>query len=146
MQAIRETKKDGCPTPRAERKEQWQVCPDLQKDNARPWKPGEYKLAAEGPWQITGQVVERAAKGNKKTTGVGTDAFHPRVLLGLSSETCQPVVDFPHVVEVIGRWPAAASSIMFFLSPKTLHNDRLISLLARQIQWWEWVRADFMEY
>ena len=72
VQAIRETGGGGCPTPRAERKEQWQVCPDPQKDNARPRKPGEHKLAAEGPWQITGQVVERAAKGNKKTTGVGT--------------------------------------------------------------------------
>ena len=43
-----------------------------------------------------------------------------------------------HVVEVIGKWPAAVSCIMFFLVPKTVDSDRLVNHRC------EWVRADIM--
>ena len=41
----------------------------------------------------------------------------PRVLLDLSDDTCQRVADFLDVVNDIGKWPATASCMTFFLLP-----------------------------
>ena len=46
---------------------------------------------------------KQAAKNDKKTTGVGTDAFHQKVLFDFSEDTCQKVADFLLMVEVIGK-------------------------------------------
>ena len=70
----------------------------------------------------------------QKTTCVGTDAFHPRVLLDLSDDTCQKVLGFLHVVEVVGQWPAAASCIMFFQLSQAVDSDRPIALTATLIR------------
>ena len=77
-------------------------------------------------------------KLQEDNTRVGTDAFHPRVLLHLSDETCQLVADFL-LVQVIGKKPATASCIMFFFLSKTDDKDKPIAPLATQIWWWEWV-------
>ena len=82
------------------------------KKNPKPREEEGYKLSREA-----GQDLQGAAKSYTKATGPGPDAFHPRVLLGLSDETCHKVADFLHVVEVIGKWPTAASCIFFFLLP-----------------------------
>ena len=77
----------------------------------------------------SGQDLKRAAISYEKTAGVGTDALHPSVLLDLSEETCRTITDVLHVVEVIGKWPAAGCSMFFFL-PNTVDSDRLLELLA----------------
>ena len=48
-----------------------------------------------------------------KDPEVGTDAFHPWVVLDLSDETCQKVSDVLRAVEVLGKCPATASCIIF---------------------------------
>ena len=66
-----------------------------------------------------------------KRTGGGTGAFHPRVLLDLSDETCQKVADFLFVVEVIGTCPTVASRVVFFLLPKLVdsgHADTTVGM------------------
>ena len=56
------------------------------------------------------------------------------------------VTFFLQIVEVLDRWPATASCIMFFfVQPKTVASDRPLALLATQIRWWEWVRADIFD-
>ena len=34
---------------------------------------------------------------------------------------------------------------VFFVQPKTVASDRPLALLATQIRWWEWVRADIFD-
>ena len=79
----------------------------MQRENSEGWKEQrqvgkEVRESDPRPWEAASKDQRR-----ETTTGAGTDAFHPRVPLGLSDETCQKVVDFLHVVEVVGRWPAA---------------------------------------
>ena len=100
----------------------------------------------KGNGRSPGKKTKRAATRYKKTTGVGSDTLAPRVLLGPSEEARQHIADFQHVVVVIGKWPAAASCIMFFFLPRTVDSDQPLEILATQIRWWEWVRAESMGY
>ena len=50
-----------------------------------------------------------------KKHNVGTDAFHPTIVLDLSEASSRKVAVFLHVVEVIGKWPAC---LRFFLLRK----------------------------
>ena len=36
--------------------------------------------------------------------------------------------------------------MMVFSAPNTVDSDRPVAPLATQTRWWEWVRADAMEY
>ena len=49
------------------------------------------------------------------------------------------VVDLLHAVEVIGKLHHV------FPRPRTEDSARQIALLATQIQWWDWVRADITD-
>ena len=64
----------------------------------------------------------------------GTDAFHPGVLLNFGDESCEKVADFLHSMDVIGKWSATTSCIMFFLLPKAVDNDRLESVFLSCIR------------
>ena len=46
---------------------------------------------------------------------------------------------------VIGKWPAEAICIMFFLLSKTVDSDKPKKRLETQIGWWERGRADIMQ-
>ena len=81
-----------------------------------------------------GKICKEQRRATRRQRDQAPDAFHPRVLLGLSDETCHKVADFLHVVEVIGKWPTAASCISFFF----------VANWRRKIRWWEWATECIM--
>ena len=75
-------KKDACSTQRAGTKrdgwkEQWQHGQEVQNKNPRSWA------------MKSTNCHQQIARSYKKTTSLGTDAFHPRVLSDLFGETCK---------------------------------------------------------
>ena len=54
-------------------------------------------------------------------------------MLYLGDDSCQQVADFLHVIEVIGKWRAAAC-VMFFLLPSLVRTRHDGSRLTGQIQ------------
>ena len=99
------------------------------KDKPRIWEIVEDKLSRGGTVADLMASNENTAKNYKKSTGVGTDAFQPQMLLDLSNETCRTVADYLHVVEVIWKWPTTAICIMFFLVQHTVENCRPLAFL-----------------
>ena len=65
---------------------------------------------------------------------------HPKVLLDLTKETREEVVELLEKVEQSGKWHQACT-MMFFLIPKNIPSDGPISLVPTSIRWWEAVVA-----
>ena len=52
---------------------------------------------------------------------------------------------FLEILKQCGHWPVQASTLFFFLFPKSVTSERPIALLPILIWWWEWFRAPFIQ-
>ena len=126
VQMLKDEEEDGQPSARCEEKKKewakhWQCDTKVQDLNDHPWRHEELKS------------LEKAAKSDKAETGVWCDGFHPKVPLDLTKET-REVVEFLEKVEQCGRWPQQAYTTMFFLVPKNVTSERLITLLPSMLR------------
>ena len=65
----------------------------------------------------------------KAKTGVGSDGFHTKVPLDVTTEARGEIVEFLEKVEQSGKWPQQACTTMFVSIPKNVTSERPIALM-----------------
>ena len=81
--------------------------------------------------------LERVSRLYRAKTGVGCDGFHPKVLLDLTKETREEVVELLEKVEQSGKWPQQACTTFFFVIPKNVTSERPLAPMPTLIRCWE---------
>ena len=99
---------DRCEAKRKEWSKHWQCNEEVQNVKDKPWKSEELRRWEEALPTFKECDMEGASRMYKAKTGVGCDGFHPKVLLDLTKETREEIVEF---LEKVEQWQMAATSL-----------------------------------
>ena len=110
-----------------------------------PWR----EPLVQPPWApdlpaLTGKDMVVAARGFKRTTGLGVDSFNPRWLCHLSQGLLDGFAALLAAVERVGVWPTALRTLLISQIPKGDGGRRPIGLLPTLVRVWEKLRKPVM--
>ena len=77
-------------------------------------------------------------------TAVGTDAYHPRVLLRLGPSLLSARLKVLFLCELLGAWPRAITDVLIALLPKPAGGFRPIGIFPTLVRVWFRLRAPYV--
>ena len=87
------------------------------------------------------QDLLAAVRSFPEGTAIGSDAFHPRVLLRVSEAALALILKLLCLCELTGTWPLAVNNILIALLPKPSGGLRPIGIFPSIIRIWMRLRA-----
>ena len=77
-------------------------------------------------------------------TALGTDAYHPRILLRLGPSLLPALLNVLYLCELLGSWPQAISDVLIALLPKPAGGYRPIGIFPSWVRVWFRLRAPYV--
>ena len=131
------------------------ACPEQQVDVeaaawSRQWACGSntapvvFPPLAQRPPTASVAYLVAAIRTFPADTAIGTDAYHPRVLLRLGPSLLPALLKVLFLCELLGSWPGVITDVLIALLPKLAGGFRPIGISPTLVRVWFRLRAPYV--